>query len=125
MCVDEDRGFSSETGFWKLYPLLTSPIGPGANPTAVSNADNCVSTERGSDCFHLISTLVAHQKLATLSSKRPRLNGKIRVIGSRIAVNEANGGRKGRKRSVNDAVVTIARCVNSVGLTYVAKIRGD
>ena len=70
----------------------------GRKPRAVKAVDSLIKTPCVAHSLHLRTTLDAHQKLATLSSKRPRPKGKIRVRGSRRAVGEAKGGRKGRKR---------------------------
>ena len=53
--------------------------------------------------FHLKTTFEAHQKLATLSSKIPRCNGKIRP--SRTPNAEGNGRRKGAKARRNVVAV--------------------
>jgi hypothetical protein len=50
--------------------------------------------------FHFsTNTIVKHQKLATLSAKKPRRNGKIRMIGAVVVARGEKGGRKGAKRS--------------------------
>jgi len=47
--------------------------------------------------------------LASLSSKRPRPNGKIRVIGAVIVARGEKGGRKSAKRIMKVNVVVSAR----------------
>ena len=69
---------------------------------------------------HLRATFEKHQKFATLSSNRPREKGNILVMGSRIALGEANGGRNGKKRRANDPTVVAPRCTNSLPLHDVA-----
>jgi hypothetical protein len=66
----------------------------GANPSTVSNADSLTSTPRDAQYFHLMRTLVAHQKLDTLSSNSPREKGKIRVIGCVVSESDAKGGEE-------------------------------
>ena len=79
------------------------------NPRKVRRVDRRMSVLCEVQSFHFRTTLVAHQKLATLSSNMPLLNGKIRVMGSRIAVIGASGGRKGRKSKKKVPAVTTAR----------------
>ena len=71
--------------------------------------------------FHLRTvTFVKHQKLATLSSKRPRENGKMRDIEApRVEMGE-NGGSKGAKRITKESVVTSASLVNNWRLMSVS-----
>lgn len=71
--------------------------------------------------FHLRTvTFVKHQKLATLSSKRPRENGKMRVMEApRVDMGE-NGGRNGANRITKESVVTKASLVNSWNLISVS-----
>lgn len=54
-----------------------------------------------------------HQKLATLSSKIPRENGKMRVMEAPKVEMGENGGRNGAKRITKEIVVTNASLVNS------------
>jgi len=79
------------------------------NPTKVIRVDSRMSVLCEAQNFHLTTTLVAHQKLATLSSNMPLLNGKIRVMGSKITEIGASGGRKGRKRRKKVPATTTAR----------------
>ena len=74
------------------------------------------SVLREAQNFHLMTTFDAHQKFATLSSKIPRSNGNIRVIGSRMVEIGAKGGRNGRKRIRKDIDVTMASRINSCSL---------
>lgn len=94
-------------------PALRSPTTAGKNPNAVKNVESLTRKPRDAHALHLKTTLDAHQKLATLSSNNPRENGNIREIGLRIAAKEANGGRKGKKRRRNVAIVTKAKRINS------------
>lgn len=98
----------------KLNPVLNKPTTAGANPPAVKSVENLIKVPELAMLRHLMITFEKHQKFATLSSKRPREKGNILVIGSRIAVGEANGGRNGRKRRVNEATVTAPSCRNSL-----------
>lgn len=50
----------------------------GRRATRVTTRLSLASTSILKSCFSLITGRMAHQKLATLSSKRPRLKGKIR-----------------------------------------------
>ena len=61
-------------------------------------------------------TFEAHQKLATLSSKRPLWKGNIRVIGSDIPDNGEKGGRNGRNATIKDRIVVAARRRNKLNL---------
>ena len=90
-------------------PALRSPTTAGKNPSTVKNVESLTRDPRDAHAFHLKATLDAHQKFATLSSNSPREKGNIRDTGSRIAVKEANGGRKGRKRRRNVETVTSAK----------------
>jgi hypothetical protein len=83
----------------------------GKNPRAVSPVDALIRIPSlpAKICFHFTSTLVKHQKLATLSSKRPRPNGKMRVIGAAIVDRGEKGGRKGANMMTNANVVVSAR----------------
>jgi hypothetical protein len=81
---------------------LRSPHTAGANPTAVSPVDRRTRFCAPSHRRHLTTTSLAHQKLATLSSKRPRLKGKIREMGSRMAEGLSHG--RNRKARVNTVV---------------------
>jgi len=93
------------------------------NPTKVRRVDSRMSALCEAQCLHFTTTLLAHQKFATLSSNMPLLNGKIRVMGSRIAEMGANGGRKGRKRSTKVPAVTTARRTKSCALSLVRRTR--
>jgi hypothetical protein len=73
-----------------------SPHTMGAKPAAVQIVDKRTSHGAASHRRHLTTTSLAHQKLATLSSKRPRLKGKMRESGLRMAVG-LNHGRKSRR----------------------------
>lgn len=86
-----------------------SPRTLGKNPTAVKSVESFTSAPFDTQNFHLNTTFVAHQKLATLSSKRPRAKGNIRIIGCMISERGVKGGRKGRKRMMNEARVVTAR----------------
>ena len=84
-----------------LKPLYNSPMTLGANPMAVSIVENLTRVSRENQVRHLNTTLEAHQKFATLSSKSPRENGKILVMGSRMAESGAKGGSHGRNSKIN------------------------
>lgn len=66
-----------------------NPVIPGAKRAhilgkkkiAVRTVANLGSKDAGRYLCHLMNTLDAHQKLATLSSNRPLANGKIRMMG--------------------------------------------
>lgn len=88
----------------------------GAKPTAVSKVLSLTSWFLLNQSFHLKMTFVAHQKLATLSSNKPRAKGNILVIGYRMAERAANGGRNGRKRIRNVREVDSARLINKMRL---------
>ena len=98
---------------WSLYALYRSVTTAGRKPRAVNAADSFTRTPWEARYLHLSTTFDAHQKLATLSSNRPRLNGKMRVIGSRMPDTGASGGRNGRKSTTNEATVTKAKRMNS------------
>jgi hypothetical protein len=100
----------------KLNPVLNKPTTAGMNPAAVKTVESLTRVPELAKLRHLRTTLEKHQKFATLSSKRPREKGNILLMGSRIAVGEANGGRNGKKRRVDDATVTIPSCRNSLPL---------
>lgn len=85
----------------------------GEKPPAVKRVLNLTRWSLENQIFHLKMTFVAHQKFATLSSKRPRAKGKMRVIGWTIAEKGANGGIKGRKRIRNVREVANASRINS------------
>lgn len=89
------------------------------NPTKVKRVENRMSVLCEAQNLHFTTTLIAHQKLATLSSNMPLLNGKIRVMGSKIAEIGANGGRKGKKSRANVPAVTTARRTKSCALSLV------
>jgi hypothetical protein len=105
--------------FLSLSHARIGAIAAPKNPTKVNREDSRMSALCEAHIFHFTTTLVAHQKLATLSSKMPLLNGKIRIIGSKIPEMGANGGKKGRKSSTKVAVVTIARRMKSCALLLV------
>lgn len=96
--------------------IRRSPMTLGRNPNAVSPAESFTSASEDAQFLHLNATLVAHQKLATLSSKRPRPNGNMRVIGSPMAVNGAKGGRNGIKSTINVATVISPSRIKSAPL---------
>ena len=100
----------------KLNPVFNRPITPGANPAAVRSVESFTSVPGPAMLRHLSTTFEKHQKLATLSSKRPREKGNILVMGSRIALGEVNGGRNGKKRRANDPTVTAPSCTNNLPL---------
>jgi hypothetical protein len=100
-------GWATTSSFIReLNPVLNNPTTEGKNPTAVRSVESFTKVPGLARLRHLRTTLEKHQKFATLSSKSPRENGNILVTGSRIAVGEANGGRNGRNRRMNDATVT-------------------
>lgn len=72
----------------------------------------------------MTSTFVAHQKLATLSSNRPRENGKMRVIGSKIANLDVDGetGSHGANMTKKVAAVTMKRRMNNLELFQVSAV---
>lgn len=88
----------------------------GRNPRAVMPVESLRSRLLEAHTLHFMTTFEAHQKLATLSSKRPRAKGNIRLIGCRIADGEANGGSQGMNSTVKVDTVTIARLMNSFAL---------
>ena len=100
----------------KLNPVLNNPTTAGENPTAVNSVESFTNAPEPAKLRHLRTTFEKHQKFATLSSKSPREKGNILVMGSRIAVGDANGGRKGKNRRRKDATVTMLRCTNSFPL---------
>lgn len=65
----------------------------GANPSAVKAAERRTSEACVKYARHFSTTFDAHHMFATLSSKIPRENGKMRTKGSRIDCNGANGGK--------------------------------
>ena len=103
------------------FPFSTAPLAlyapykryktPGKNPSAVNTAESLINAACENQVRHLKTTFEAHQKFATLSSKIPRAKGNIRVMGLRMALRGANGGRKGRKSRVKEAIVVIPRRV--------------
>lgn len=97
---------SSATEERAFTPPWISPITVGKKPAAVRPVDSLTKVSREAQFFHLKATFEAHQKFATLSSKRPLLKGNIRVMGSRMADKGEKGGRKGRKRRTNVREVT-------------------
>lgn len=111
-----ELGFAS--GKCTLYPALSIDHTLGKNPSPVNAADSLSSTLLPNRSRHLRTTLLAHQKLATLSSNRPRSNGKILVMGSIIDLTEgAKGGRqKGRKRKRKLETVVTPRCIKRLRL---------
>ena len=100
----------------KPIPVLNKPATAGMNPAAVKRVESFIKVSELAMLRHLMITFEKHQKFATLSSKRPRKKGNILVMGSRIAVGEANGGRNGRKRRANEATVRAPSCRNSLPL---------
>ena len=90
-------------------PDRISPTTPGRNPTAVNPVESLTRSPRDAQVFHLNITFEAHQKLATLSSNKPRAKGKIRLIGWRIPEMGANGGSQGKNRRMNVDTVTAAK----------------
>lgn len=116
---------SGVLGFFEIRNLLARSASRntvGRNPASVNKADRFTTKSGRPHLCHLMKTLDAHQKFATLSSKRPRANGNIRVIGSRMVAVGAKGGRKGRKRRKNVKEVTIAKRTKRITLvvTYSA-----
>lgn len=104
-----ELSLSSGVGRAVVMPPRISPTTLGKKPRAVSPVDSFTRASRAIQFFHLKTTLEAHQKLATLSSKRPLLNGKILVMGSSTEDIGAKGGRKGRNRIRNVSTVTRPR----------------
>lgn len=80
-----------------LYPLHSNPETAGRKPNAVRDVEILSNTSTEARNLHLTSTSVAHQKLATLSSKRPREKGNIRLIDALSTDKELKGGIKGKK----------------------------
>ena len=70
---------------------LRRPATAGKNPSAVRAVEILTSEALEAQVFHLKTTLEAHQKLDTLSSKSPRANGNILVTGCRMADSDARG----------------------------------
>lgn len=99
-----------------LNPALSNTKIVGKNPRAVMAVESLMRDAEDVQFLHLNTTLDAHQKLATLSSNKPRAKGKIRVTGPRIVVAGEKGGRKGRKRKRNVASVTDARRIKNLVL---------
>lgn len=91
------------------------------NPRKVKRVDSRMRVFCEAQSLHFRTTLVAHQKLATLSSNMPLSNGKMRVMGSKIAEFGAKGGRKGRKRRKKVPAVTTARRIKSCALSLVRR----
>jgi hypothetical protein len=85
---------------------------PGRNPETVKPRENLTRVPREAQALHLKITSDAHQKLATLSSNMPRLNGKIRVIGPRMVEEGEKGGRNGRKSMRKAKRVAKAKRIN-------------
>lgn len=104
---------SSGTGFAEIMAPRMRPTTLGKKPRAVRPVESFTSASRSIQFFHLKTTFDEHQKLATLSSKRPRLNGNILVMGSIMAERGAKGGRNGRKRTKNVHVVIRPRRTKS------------
>ena len=100
----------------KPIPVLNKPATAGMNPAAVKRVESFIKVSELAILRHLMIAFEKHQKFATLSSKRPRKKGNILVMGSRIAVGEANGGRNGKKRRVKEATVKTPSCRNSLTL---------
>ena len=88
---------------------FTGAIAAPRNPMSVRSVDRRMRNSRDAHVRHFSTTLEAHQKFATLSSKIPRLKGKMRVIGSSRADSGAKGGRKGKKKIRNARIVVIPR----------------
>jgi len=78
----------------------------GRKPTSVKRVANFGSLSGRSNFFHLMRTLEAHQKLATLSSNNPRLNGNIRMRDWRNTVGK-DWNKKGEKMMRNVITVVI------------------
>ena len=91
-----------------MMPALRSVATLGKNPRAVRSVDSFTRLLGDAFVFHLTRTLEAHQKFATLSSNSPRENGNIRMIGLRIAEEDAKGGSHGRNSRIKVESVTIA-----------------
>jgi hypothetical protein len=97
----------------------------GKKPSAVSPVESLTREPLDAHVFHLKMTFEAHQKLATLSSNRPRAKGNILVIGWRVADKLANGGSHGRNNNRKVEVVTRARRMKSckLGIELVRKTK--
>jgi len=104
--------FSLVLGGESVAPARRRPITLGRKPKAVMAVESLSSKLLDAQTFHLMTTLDAHQKLATLSSNRPRANGNIRRMGCRIAERLTNGGNQGKNSNVNVDKVTRARLTN-------------
>jgi hypothetical protein len=100
----------------KLNPVLNKPTTTGTNQAAVKTVESLTRVPELAKLRDLRTTFEKHQKFATLSSKRPQEKGNILLMGSRIAVGEANGGRNGKKKRVNNATVIALSCRNSLPL---------
>lgn len=68
---------SSIEAMYNLIPARRSTTTLGKKPSAVNKVDSLSKKSVDAQCFHLKTTFDAHQKLATLSSNKPRENGKI------------------------------------------------
>lgn len=103
-------------------PDRRSPTTPGRNPIAVNPVESWTRNPRDAQVFHLNNTFEAHQKLATLSSNKPRAKGKIRLIGWKIPEIGANGGSQGKKRRMNVDAVTAAKRMKRRPLKHFMRI---
>lgn len=110
---------------------LRRPATAGKNPSAVRAVEILTSEALEAQVFHLKTTLEAHQKLDTLSSKSPRANGNILVTGCRMVDSDAKGGSHGKNNNRKvDAVTRVRRtkscplklCQNEIGKQRVEKI---
>ena len=72
---------SSFKAMFNVIPARRSTTTLGKKPSAVNKVDSLSKKFVDAQCFHLKITFDAHQKLATLSSNKPRENGNIREIG--------------------------------------------
>lgn len=94
--------------------LAISSHAAGVKPMAVNTVDDRRRRVVFNHRRHFKTTSLAHQKFATLSSKRPRLKGKIRVTGSLIdAVNS-----QGANKTINVPAVTKPNRMNRPRLQY-------
>lgn len=98
-CTLVSPGFFSA----KNHAPLNRPHTVGAKPTAVKIVDKRTSPGAANHRRHLTTTSLAHQKLATLSSKSPRLKGKMRDTGLWIVAGLSHG-KKIRTRVIVDVM---------------------
>jgi hypothetical protein len=78
---DFSSSFELERVFDIATPDRISPTTLCRKPSVVNAVESLTRNPRENQIFHLSTTFEAHQKLATLSSNKPRPKGKIRLIG--------------------------------------------